>query len=554
MKKKKIIIIDANSIIHRAFHALPPLQTKDGTLVNAVYGFTTILLKALKDFKPDYICCCFDVDKNTFRKQEYAEYKGNRKEQPSELYHQFPLIKELLESFKIPVYEKQGFEADDLLGTIATINEKKHPDIQNIIVTGDLDALQLVSPSTEVYTMKRGVSDTFIYGVQAVKDRYGFGPEGVIEYKALRGDTSDNIPGVRGVGEKTALALINEYKDLDGVYQEVEKYSDPKEFKGHKILKPSMWSKMVEHKKLAYLSKHLATIVLDVKIDYKLEDCEVEAFDTQHVMQLFFFFYFTRLISQIPQAEKIMKQKQGTLFDNKISTDENSEPAEDFKIKDGYNLISTKVELDKFLTEFKRQDILAVDTETTGLNTFQDKLLGIAFAWTENEAYYLPTTLGLDTDEIKKVLEDPKVKKIGHNIKFDYEVLEHFGIKMQGLYFDTMIASYLLNPGSRQHSLDALAFTELGYKMQSITELTGPPRLGEAGETKKEKINLSEVAVAKVANYSCEDVDITLQLHYLLSKKLDDEIINEVLNKIEMPLIYVLAEMEKNGIKIDVKF
>lgn len=541
MKKKKFIIIDANSLIHRAFHALPPLTTKDGILVNAVYGFTTILLKALKEFKPDYIACCFDVDKNTFRKKEYKEYKAHRKEQPSELYHQFPLIKELLESFKIPVYEKQGYEADDVIGTISERVGKKYKDVKKIIVSGDLDILQLVDDDTEVYTMKRGISDTIIYNEAAVKERYGFGPEKLIDYKALRGDASDNIPGVPGVGEKTATELIKKYSSLDEIYEKLDVGT------GHcPVLKESVIKKLSENKKQAYLSQMLATIVRDVKIDFDLKDTEVEAFDAEHVVQLFQAWNFNRLITQIPQAEKIMKEKQGTLFSKEQGAINNKQ---EFKIKDGYYLIDDKDKFEDFIKKLEKQKQFAVDTETDGLNPFEAKLLGISFSWKNKEAYYLPvgipTYVGIH-DGLKDILQNPKIKKIGHNIKFDLEVLQTAGINMQGIVFDTMIASYLLNPGSRQHNLDALAFVELGYKMQSITELIG--------EKKSQQISLAEVPVDQVANYSCEDADITWQLYSKLSEKLDDEIITNVLEKIEVPLISVLADMEKNGIKLDIKF
>jgi len=578
MKKKKFIIIDANSLIHRAFHALPPLTTKDGILVNAVYGFTTILLKALKEFKPDYIACCFDVDKNTFRKKEYKEYKAHRKEQPSELYHQFPLIKELLESFKIPVYEKQGYEADDVIGTISERVGKKYKDIKKIIVSGDLDILQLVDDDTEVYTMKRGISDTIIYNESAVKERFCFGSGQLIDYKALRGDASDNIPGVKGIGEKTATELIKKYNSLDNIYTKIKKTShahrgvSPRD----SILKESVIKKLLDNKKQAYLSQMLATIVRDVKIDFDLEDTQVEAFDVEHVVQLFQAWNFNRLITQIPQAEKIMKEKQGTLFSKEQGTINKTQ--EKFKIKDGYHLIDNKEKLDEFIKKLEKQKQFTVDTETDGLNPFKAKLIGISFSWENGRAWYLPILSNHTKKEtgmvdvpsfsrrggsrrversgtsretgwlisLKQILENPRIKKIGHNIKFDLEVLQTAGINMQGIVFDTMIASYLLNPGSRQHNLDALAFVELGYKMQSITELIG--------EKKSQQISLAEVPVDQVANYSCEDADITWQLYSKLSEKLDDEIITNILEKIEVPLISVLADMERNGIKLDVKF
>ncbi len=497
MANKKFLIIDANSLIHRAFHALPPLTTQDGKLINAVYGFTAILLKALKEFKPDYLVCCFDVSKDTFRRKKYKEYKAQRPEQPSELYHQFPLIKELLKAFKIPIYEKEGFEADDIIGTISHKINRNYKDIRNIIVSGDLDILQLVNDNTEVYTLKRGISETIIYNKKAVRERYGFGPEKLIDFKALRGDPSDNIPGVPGIGEKIASQLIQKFGSLDNIYkkaQEIQKYN-----KEDNLLKKNLVKKLLEHKKEAYLSQKLVAIVQNVKIKFDLKDCKVKTFDVQQVIKLFRAWQFNRLISQIPQAEKIMREKQGTLFtsaglhSNAISQlGSGKQQPQSIKIKKGYHLIKTKGDMDKFAVELKKQKEFAIDTETDGLNPFKSNLIGISFSWKKGEAYYLPIEKhsALNSSElqnypeIKKIIENPKIKKIGHNIKFDYEVLDHFGINLRGIAFDTMIASYLLNPGSRQHNLNSLAFTELGYKMQTIEELSE--------EKNKSKIDLSK--------------------------------------------------------------
>jgi len=552
MLKKKFIIIDANSLIHRAFHALPPLTTKDGTLVNAVYGFATILLKALKEFKPDYIACCFDVNKDTFRKKEYEEYKANRQEQPNELYHQFPLIKELLEAFKIPVYEKKGFEADDIIGTLAV---KKYKDIKNVIVSGDLDILQLIDDNTEVYTLKRGISDTIIYDETAVKERYGLEAKQLIDFKALAGDQSDNIPGVKGIGEKTAGELIKKYETLENLYKFVDSIKDA-EKESEKLrkggIKESVFKKLKQDKKQAFLSKKLVTIVRDVKFDFNINDAQVEPFDIEHVVKLFQAWNFSSLISKIPNAEKVMKEKQGNLFN---SQKQKNKKIKKQIIKKGYHLVNDKELFDDFLRKLKKQKQFAFDTETDGLNPFKDNLIGISFSWREGEAWYIPvgtrhrrvleqgSALFL---QIKNIFEDAKIKKIAHNSKFDLEVLGKAGINFQGLSFDTMIASYLLNPGTRQHGLDSLAFVELGYKTQTIEELTG--------EKNKEKIDLSKVPPEEVANYSCEDADITFRLYEKLSAKLDDATIEGVLEKIEIPLVPVLAEMEKSGVLLDIEF
>jgi DNA polymerase I len=544
---KKFLIIDANSLIHRAFHALPPLTTKDGTqVVNAVYGFTTILLKALKDFKPDYIACCFDVDKNTFRKKMYPEYKAQRKEQPNELYTQFPLIKELLEAFHIPIYEKQGFEADDLLGTLSLLTKTNFKDIKNVIVSSDLDILQLVDKKTEVYTMKKGVSETVTYDEQAVFDRFEFTPPQLIDFKGLRGDSSDNIPGVRGVGEKTAITLIKNFKTLEGLYEFLDPYDtfDKKdeELKKNSI-KPALFEKLKEQKEMAFLSKELATIKRDVEIDFKLEDTRIEPFDTELVVSLFKAWNFNSLIARIPNAEKIIREKQGSLFDAKLSGPEKEEK---FELKKGYELINSKKSFVSFLDKLKKQEQFAIDTETTGLDTLTCDMLGVSISWDTGTGFYITSDVLKNDKNFKKILEDESIKKIGHNLKFDFKVLKNFGIEMKGLFFDTMIASYLLNPGSRQHSLDNLAFIELGYRMQSIEELTG--------ETKKDKIDLTKVDLEKVAGYAIEDADITWRLHLALSEKMEDDILENVLEKIEMPLISVLAEMETTGILLDVNF
>jgi DNA polymerase-1 len=580
---KKFIIIDANSLIHRAFHALPPLTTKDGVVVNAVYGFATIFLKALKDLKPDYVACCFDVSKDTFRREEFAEYKAHRKEQPQELYDQMDLIKEMLDTFNIKVYAKKGFEADDLIGTLSkrmdADNNAEIRGIKNIIVSGDLDTLQLIDDNTEVYTLKKGITDTAVYNEKTVKERFGFGPEKMVDYKALRGDPSDNIPGVKGIGEKTASELIQKFGSLEKIYEYLDEQqtienkrkaaTSPNPLpaltrRGRLIkdgsllaIKPGVAEKLKEHKKEALLSQKLAKIKCDVEIDFELADCAVKPFDTPRVVELFQQWNFTSLIAKIPQADELMYKKQGTLFaetGNQKSETGNQET----KLKKGYNLIDDEEKFGKFIQELKKQKVFAIDTETDGLNPFENKLIGISFSWESGEAYYLPVSSiqcqsvkvnNFDTgrsDTLKLILEDSEIKKIGHNMKFDYEVLENFGIKMQGLFFDTMIASYLLNPGTRQHNLEALAFVELGYKMQPITDLIG--------EDKKTQKTLTEVSVEAVANYSCEDVDITWRLFEKLSQKLDEALIEGVLLKIEMPLVPVLAAMEKTGIKIDDNF
>ncbi len=290
---KRLVLIDANALIHRSFHALPPLKTKKGILVNAVYGFTAILLKVIKDLKPDYILTAFDLPKPTFRHLEYKEYKATRPKTPDELVQQFPIVKKLLEVFDIPIYEKEGFEADDVIGTIT---KKTGKDIEDIVVTGDLDTLQLVDKNTKVYTLKRGMTDTIIYDEEAVRERYEFEPEQLIDFKGLKGDPSDNIPGVPGVGEKTAISLIKEFGNIENLYKKLEK-SEVKD------MLESLKKKLLENKEQAIFSKKLATIRYDVPIKFNLEDCRVESYSHQEVIRLFQELDFKSLINRLPSRQ-----------------------------------------------------------------------------------------------------------------------------------------------------------------------------------------------------------------------------------------------------------
>ncbi|HOZ36898.1 MAG TPA: DNA polymerase I [bacterium] len=570
MKKEKIAIIDANAIVHRAFHALPPLMTKDGVLVNAVYGFANILLKVLKDIKPEYVAVCFDVSKDTFRREMYQEYKAQREKQPDELYSQIELVKEMIKAFNMPIFSVKGYEADDLIGTIVTEtqkhrNTKTRIEIENIIVTGDMDTLQLVDDKTKVYTLKKGIADTMIYDDEAVRERYGFGPEAMIDYKALRGDPSDNIPGVKGIGEKTATELIKEFGTLEGVYAYIDKFQVPSSklqinsksqitnSKNLKI-KGAVLGKLMEHKKEAFLSKELATIKKDVPIGFDLEECRVRPFDAPRIVELFQAWNFKSLIARIPMVEKELTRGQVSLFDNNKKIEETEGEREEFEIRAGYILIDSEEKLEKFLQELGKQKIFAIDTETNGLDPFQADLIGVSFSWEEGKGYYLPmgrnfqfsiSNFQLLFSRLREILFNEGIKKIGHNIKFDMETLAGAGLELKGVEFDTMVASYLLNPGSRQHNLDAVVFTEFGYEMTPIEYLIGKG---------KNQITMDQVDIKRVADYAIEDADYTWRLYKRLDKQLVKNNLRDLMDKIETPLIPVLAGMEKNGMLVDVKF
>jgi len=542
--KPKLIIIDGNALIHRSFHALPPtIRTKSGQLVNAVYGFTSFLLKALNEFHPEYVILTLDKKEPTFRHEEYAAYKATRVKAPDELYEQIPLVKKVAEAFNIPIFELSGFEADDLIGTICA-QTAKEKNLEKIIITGDLDTLQLVDAKTKVYTMSRGLSDSVLYGAAEVRARYQLNPDQIIDYKALRGDPSDNIPGVRGIGEKMASELLVEFQTLDGVYAAVKKNS-PK-------IKPRLLELLKQSRDNAYLSQRLATINQQAPIKISLAKVKFSSFQLENVLPLFSEFEFKSLLNKVKDlrdnlnkahgqkntAEEVMKADDAERGSGSAKFARN---AKDFN----YQLVDDDKKFSAFLTKLKKQKKFALDSETSGLDPITANLLGLSFSWTAGEAYFIlhtPDRLA----KMKALLEDEKIKKFGHNLKFDWRVLKNQGVNLRGLEFDTMIASYLLNPANRQHNLDALTFTELGFEKISKINLadTQPEQL---------TIDFKKLEPAKLSLYSCEDADFTNRLVKVLSRRLKEEKLDDLMDTVEMPLIPVLGEMEDNGIKLDPK-
>jgi len=525
--KPKFIIIDGNAVIHRAWHALPPtMTTKSGETVNAVYGFTMTLLKVLKDLKPDYLAVTFDLAAPTFRHKEYKEYKATRVKQADELYQQIPLTKQVVKAFNIPIYEKSGFEADDVIATL--VRDKSVEEIQSIIVTGDLDTLQLVDKNTQVYTMRKGISDSVVYDIEAVKNRFdGLLPEQMVDYKALRGDPSDNVPGVKGIGEKGAINLLKEFKTLENIYKNIDSKKITDRYK--KLL--------VEHKDDAFLSQRLCQMIDNVPLEFQLNDAKMSAYDVSKVLPLFQQFEFKSLIGKLPKESHSGSGGQATLDFSQTNVAEK-------KFDGDYQLINTDDKFKDFLKQLEKQKIFALDTETSGLDVFNAELLGISFCWQAGLAFYVIAKKPW-LEQLKPTLENEEIKKVGHNIKFDLEALKTGGVNLKGVSFDTMIASYLINSADRQHNLDNLVFTELGYQMQPITDLIGKG---------KEQITLKEVTIDRVSNYSCEDADFTWRLFQPLKKQLTEKNNLGLLEKIEMPLIEVLAEIEANGTMIDVDF
>ncbi len=557
--KPKFLLFDGNALVHRSFHALPPTMiTKSGELVNAVYGFASFLLKAIKEFKPAFVAVTFDLAGPTFRHEQFAAYKATRVKGPDELYAQLARTKELVRAFNIPIYEANGFEADDCIGTIA---HKIGDEVDTIIVTGDMDTLQLVNPSTFVFTMSHGLSDSLLYDAAAVTARYGFGPEAQIDYKALRGDPSDNIPGVPGIGEKTATELIKEFGTIEELYQAInQKVKNKKLNSKLENIKPRILELLKEHKDKAFLSKELATIRTDAPIKFKLDDCRFGNLNSQQIIGLFSELEFKSLLGRLKDLPLMDKTK---LSEDKFRRNQT---------KFNYQLIQTEPEFKRFLKILRAREAFAWDTETDSLDEINANLLGMSFSWKAGEAYFLKLrakSLELKAKkqshktgqgdlfgaqlkngkeihpwlkDLKPILANDKIKKYGHNLKFDIKVLAAYGITVNGIAFDTMIASYLLTPDNRQHNLDAVVFSELGFTKISKDDLLG---------TGKKRLAFAEVPLDKLSLYACEDADFAYRLVAPLTKKLHEEKLAKLFNEVEMPLVKVLAKIELNGVLID---
>lgn len=524
-KQEKLVVIDSNALLHRAWHAVPPLETKDGVVVNAVFGYTSLLLKIIKELKPDYIVASFDLAGKTFRHEQYEEYKAQRVKQADEFYDQFPLAKDVLKAFNIPVLTKAGYEADDVIGTVAAQVYKKHDNVQTTIVTGDLDALQLVNDRVKVFTMKRGVSDTITYDIAAVKERYGLKPEQLIDLKAIQGDSSDNIKGVRGIGQKGATDLIKKFDSLENLYKKVAQAD----------IKERTKNLLTEQKEEAFASKELVTIVTDIKLNWKLADAKFENFDPEKVYKVFQSLEFNSLLNKIPHQKSAIN---------------NNGPSKKKQEAD-YHLVDNEEKFEEFYKQLKTQKSFAFDTETTGLDVLSADVLGLCFAWKVKQAYYVSLHNQKFTKLVIKklgpILENKAIKKIGHNLKFDYKVLKSIGLELTGLEFDTLIAAYLINP-NRGLRLEELAFSYLGYKKLKLIDL-----FDEKPKNKKQ-LNILEIDHKKLAWYGAEDADITWRLYKKLSSIIKNNKNYELLVKMELPLVPVLADMELNGISLNSKF
>ena len=508
---KKIFLIDGSAFLYRAFHAIRSLSTSTGHPTNATFGFTRILLKLLKDNTPEYAVVMFDVKGPTFRHKLYDQYKANRPPMPEELAAQIPDIKRIIKALNIPIVEKLGFEADDLVGTYSKLAQEQGFEV--VMVTGDKDFIQLI---TEKCTLWDPMKDT-ITDVNKIKIDMGIEPRQFIDVLGLAGDTSDNIPGVQGVGPKTAIKLIARFGSIDNIYENLDSLKANKK----------LYENISSSKDIVLLSRDLATINMSVPVQKPIEDFKLQAFDRKKAFELFQEFEFKTLAAEFAQKAD--------------------------KTKKIYKLITTTRELEKLANVLENKQIFAIDTETTSKHPTKAELVGISFSFRENQGFYIPIGhKGFDECEqpakeeilriFKPVLENPEIKKVGQNIKYDYIVLSRFGITLEGIAFDTMIASYLLNPSIRGHSLDKIAMDLFGYKTISYTDVTGKG---------KDQIGFQDVPISQAVDYACEDADITFMAYQEYKKQIKDKGFSDLMETIEVPLIRVLADMELEGIKVD---
>ncbi|MGB2705393.1 MAG: DNA polymerase I, partial [Candidatus Omnitrophota bacterium] len=503
---KRFFLIDGNSFCYRAYYAIRHLSNSKGQPTNAIYGFIAMIKKIIKEEKPDMMAVAFDLKGPTFRHEKFKDYKLKRKPMPEDLVSQLPYIKRILRAYNIPIYEVQGYEADDVLATLAE-KCRKAKGIDTFIVTSDKDAMQLVGDRVKVYSPHK---DGVIYGEKEVKERFGVAPEGITDLMALMGDTSDNIPGVPGIGEKTAIELMKEFKSLERVLKNT-----------HKIKSESRRKKIEESRDLALLSRELATIKKNAPIEVDIEDLFLKEPDEKALAELFKELEFRKLLKEIAPG----RRPQGS-----------------------YRLVDCREEFSKFVRELKRARRFAFDFETTHYNPMQARPVGVSFAWKENEAHYIPLNALRDLKKkevikaLRGVFEDGKIKKIGQNIKYDVLILKAMGVAVKGIEFDTMVASYLLNPSKSNHNLGDIALEYLGYAKRPIEELIGKG---------KKALTMDEVDVKEVCDYCCEDSVIALSLESILEKQLKEKALEELFFKVEIPLIEVLADMEFCGVSVD---
>ena len=522
-KLKKLFIIDGYAILYRAHYALirNPLITSYGFHTSALFGFTNQLIKIIKDENPDYLVCAFDSKEKTFRHKIYSDYKANRPEMPEELQKQIPHLWELLDGMNIPVLRKPGYEADDIIGTVTeSVLDKK---IQSYIVSGDKDFMQLINDKIFLYTPGKRNSAPDIYDKDGVIKKWGLPPEKIIDLLALMGDSSDNVPGVAGVGVKTAVKLLKEYDNIESVLDNASKISNKRVHNG-----------LMNGRDKAFLSKELVTIIKDVDVDTNVENFLLKSFDQEALGKKFEELEFYALLKYlaIDAPETITKKEEKN-----------------------YQTILDLKALKEMVDELKNAKYVSIDLETTSVNPMLAEIVGISVSYNKNSAFYIPilypekkkNNFGVNDLEVvlsimKEFLENKDIRKIGQNIKYDALILYRHGVKVSNIFLDTMIAAHILNPAAKSYKLDALSIEFLNYNMVPIEDLIGKG---------KDQITMDLVPLDKISYYAAEDADIVFQLAEIFAPKLEENGQLNFFADIEMPLIDVLMKMENEGVYVD---
>ncbi|RFN59562.1 DNA polymerase I [Marixanthomonas ophiurae] len=563
--KKRLFLLDAYALIFRGYYALiknPRINSK-GQDTSAIMGFTNSLFDVIRREKPDHIAVCFDKDGSKERKEMYPEYKANRDETPDVIRQSIPIIKDIIKAMHIPCVEISGMEADDIIGTLAKQAEKEN--YQVFMVTPDKDFGQLVSENIFMYRPARMGNAIEIWGIPEIQKRFGVErPEQVIDYLGMMGDASDNIPGLPGVGDKTAKKFIKQFDSMEGLLENTDQ------------LKGKMKEKVIANAELGRLSRKLATIFTDCEVTFNEKDYEMSMPDSEKVQEIFEELEFRRLrdqflklfssegaqeeVTKVSNSETAKKTSQSagtgqfSLFGGDGEAATEAEAYNSRKtIKDTehfYQTIKPGMGTKLFLQNLMKQKSVCFDTETTGLNPLTAELVGIAFSWETGKGFYIP--FPEDKDEAQKLIEELRpffeaedIEKIGQNLKYDIKVLAKYNVEVKGKLFDTMLAHYLINPDMR-HNMDVLAETYLNYTPVSITEL-----IGKKGKNQK---SMRDVPVKDQTEYAVEDADITLQLKEHFAKELGEANTQELFDDIEIPLLRVLADMELEGIKLDKEY
>jgi DNA polymerase-1 len=510
LEKETLYLLDGSSYIYRAYFAIRHLSSPKGFPTNALYGFTQMLLKVMKERTPTHVAVIFDAGKMTFRNELYPLYKATRSLMPDDLVQQLEPIKEMVRAFNIPALEALGYEADDIIGTIARRCEAQ--GMACVVVTGDKDLMQIVSENVTLLDTMKEKS----IGITQVLEKFGVGPARVVDVLALWGDASDNIPGVPGIGEVTAKKLLQEFGSLDQVLARASE------------VKGKNGDRLVEFADQARLSRTLATIDCAVPIDYSIDDFAVSPPDNQRLAALFREYGFTGLMKDLISSSTLSAEK--------------------------YHLVLDEVTLRDLVADLSAAKVVAIDLESTSLNPMDARIVGFALCLKPHEAWYIPVGhryLGAPKqlseqrvlELLRPLLVDPRLAKIGQNIKYDYQLLLRAGVKMEGIWCDSMLAAYLLNSARLSQGLDSLALEFLDHKMISYAEVTGKG---------KAQLNFAEVDLERAAVYSCEDADVAFLLQEILLPKVRAKGMERLFFETEMPLVEILAEMELCGVKLDI--